>query len=55
VGHLWFADPRTRHITAHALGADGKRDLLDLVLPDERIRVPPFEAVEFDIASLWGP
>lgn len=52
VPHLWLVDPLVRSLEAYlpdgatyrALGTYGE---------NERVRVPPFEAIELELAALW--
>jgi len=55
IAHFWIANPADRTVTVQALGSDGRWVVLDVLLSDEKVRAPPFEAVELDLALLWGP
>ncbi|MCC6624776.1 MAG: Uma2 family endonuclease [Deltaproteobacteria bacterium] len=52
VGHLWLVDPAARTIEVYSLEA-ARWVVAATVGGDERVRLPPFEAVEIDLARLW--
>jgi Uma2 family endonuclease len=54
VGHVWLADPGTRVLEVYE--RRGEEWLLRLsAAGDARVRAPPFEALEIDLALLWLP
>ncbi|MBL8787097.1 MAG: Uma2 family endonuclease [Deltaproteobacteria bacterium] len=55
VTYVWFVDPTVRTVEVFAL--EGSRWVLwGTTGGDEKARLPPFEAVEVDLARLWfGP
>jgi Uma2 family endonuclease len=54
VGHVWLADPALRTLEVLAL-VDERWSLVAAFLGDEKVRAPPFEAVELELAPLWNP
>jgi hypothetical protein len=49
---VWLAHPTER--TLEVLRLDGPSYRLDGVFGgDERARIPPFDAIEFDVGALW--
>jgi Uma2 family endonuclease len=53
VSHLWLADPDRRTLEAYE-NRQGRRLLLQTLADAARVAVPPFEAVEWDLAALWA-
>jgi Uma2 family endonuclease len=53
VGHAWLADPDLRTLEAYA-NQDGRWLLLQTCAGDARVALPPFEAVEWELGSLWA-
>jgi Uma2 family endonuclease len=53
VQHLWLLDPATRTLEAYE-NDNGRWTLLGAWADDDKVRVPPFDAVEFDLSGLWG-
>jgi Uma2 family endonuclease len=53
VGHYWIADPERRVLTVYRWHAEGWLHVR-AVTPGERARLEPFEAVEFEVAVLFG-
>lgn len=53
VTHLWLIDPDLRTLEAYELRA-GRWVLLGTVDNDKTVSIPPFSAIEFSLASLWG-
>jgi Uma2 family endonuclease len=52
VTHLWFVEPLDRTLEVFAL--DGATYRLFATYADqEKIRAPPFDAIEIDLAVLW--
>jgi Uma2 family endonuclease len=54
VAHAWLLDPRARTLEAYALEGGAWRAIARHG-GGERVRVPPFDAVEIDLADLWVP
>lgn len=52
VEHLWLINPRDKSLEAFGLD-DGKWVLLSTYSDTDKVRVPPFEAMEFDLGTLW--
>lgn len=53
VKYLWLVDPITRTLEAFRL-EQGQWLLLKTFSDDDKFKVEPFEAVEFELGSLWG-
>jgi Uma2 family endonuclease len=53
VAHLWLVNPTARTVEVYRL-ADGRWLLLATHEGAQRVRAEPFEAVELDLAPLWG-
>jgi Uma2 family endonuclease len=53
VGHLWFVDPIARTLEVLALDGDSYR-LLATHADDEKVRAPPFDAIELELGVLWS-
>ncbi len=53
VAHLWLVDPDAQTVEVLRLES-GKWVVASIVGDRERVRVEPFEAVEIDLADLWG-
>ena len=54
VAHAWLLDPRARSLEAYAQEGGAWREIARHG-GGERVRVPPFDAVEIDLADLWMP
>lgn len=54
VAHLWLVDPDARTLEVYALQGDRRWLLLDTLKEDDKVRQPPFDAVEFALGSLWA-
>jgi Uma2 family endonuclease len=52
VPHVWLLDPSAKTLEALALDA-GTWRLLGAWSGDERVRVPPFDAIELELGLLW--
>ena len=52
VAHLWFVDPDTRSLAAFALRG-GRYNLIAKRSGDDPVSLPPFDAIEFNLADLW--
>jgi Uma2 family endonuclease len=54
VEHVWLLDPAAR--TLEVLARDGQQwRHLGTWADDERVRAPPFDVLELEIAALWAP
>ena len=53
VGHLWLLNPLARTLEIYRLG-DGRWVLLSTHEGDAQVRAEPFDAIELDLAALWG-
>lgn len=56
IGHLWEVDPDARTLEAFARedGPEGRWVLIAALHGDAEVRVPPFDAVGFDLGALWA-
>lgn len=54
VAHLWFVDPDARSLAAFALRG-GRYTLIGRRSGDDPVSLPPFDAIEFNLADLWPP
>ena len=52
VAHLWFLDPDARTLEAFEL-RDGLWVLPATLVDDERVSLPPFDAISFPLDALW--
>ena len=52
VSHLWFIDPDARTLEAFAL-EEGRWVLITALEGQADISVPPFDAITFELGSLW--
>lgn len=52
IPHLWLVDPELRTLETYAL-ADGRWVLLGGYQEDDKVSVPPFDAITLDLATLW--
>jgi Uma2 family endonuclease len=53
VGHLWLIDPELKTLEVYALQG-GHWLLLQTLADDAAVCAPPFEAISFNLAALWG-
>ncbi|MFP2900146.1 Uma2 family endonuclease [Corallococcus sp. 4LFB] len=53
VRHVWLMDPRTRTLEVFGL-RDGRYEVLLTHTGDAPVRAEPFDAVELDLAFIWG-
>ena len=53
VNHLWLNNPGEKTLEAYALDK-GKWVLLSTHAESDKVRVAPFEAIEFDLGGLWS-
>ncbi len=54
VAWLWFLDPDARTLEAFEL-RDGHWVLLDTLIGDAPVSLPPFDAIRFSLGDLWWP
>jgi len=54
VEHLWLVDPDARTLEVYALREERRWLLLDTLKDDDGVRQPPFDAIEFPLATLWA-
>lgn len=55
VSFAWLVDPALRTLEVFRRGSEGKWVLLDVHDGAVAVRAEPFEAVEFDLGTLWLP
>jgi Uma2 family endonuclease len=53
VPHLWLVDPLARTLEAYE-NASGRWVLLGTYADQDKVRIPPFDAVELELDGLWG-
>lgn len=53
VGHVWLLSPIQQTLEIYRLEGD-RYSLLDTHEGDAKVRAPPFEAIELDLALLWA-
>ncbi|MDD5037560.1 MAG: Uma2 family endonuclease [Methylococcaceae bacterium] len=53
VAHVWIVDPVVQTLEAFEL-REGHWLLIATLKDDDRVAVPPFDAVEFSLADLWA-
>jgi Uma2 family endonuclease len=53
VGHVWLVDPLARTLEVFLLDGPTYR-LLATYADDEKVRAPPFDAIELDLSVLWS-
>lgn len=53
VGHVWLIDPDTRVLEAYQ-NQQGKWLLIQTCAGGQRVAIPPFEAVEWELGGLWA-
>ncbi|MBN8229140.1 Uma2 family endonuclease [Corallococcus macrosporus] len=53
VRHVWLMDPRTRTLEVFSL-RDGRYEALLTHVGSAPVRAEPFDAVELDLALIWG-
>lgn len=54
VRHVWLADPSAKMLEVYTLGGGLQWRHVQMYPCDGRLRVPPFEALELDLAALFG-
>ena len=52
--HAWLVDPITRTLEAYTLGRGKRWGKAQIHEGAARVRLPPFEAIELDLSSLWA-
>lgn len=55
VKHVWLLDPNERTLEVFRLTAAGRWEVIGLHGEAEKVRAEPFDAIELDLALLWGP
>ena len=53
VQHAWLVDPRRHSLEAYRLH-DGTWATIAVYRDADRVRIPPFDAIELDLAALWA-
>jgi Uma2 family endonuclease len=53
VKHLWLVDPELRTLEAYSLNENGLWSLLVTLSNDAPVSVEPFDAISFQLDSLW--
>jgi len=53
VAHLWLVDPLEQMLDVYELKG-GQWMLVVTLKDDDRVRVAPFDAIEFSLGDLWG-
>ena len=53
VAHCWLIDPVVRTLEVYQL-KDDRWTLLVALRDDDKVRVAPFDAIEFSLGDLWG-
>ena len=53
VAHFWLIDPEVRTLEVYDL-KDSRWTLQVTLKNDDRVRVAPFDAIEFSLRDLWG-
>jgi Uma2 family endonuclease len=53
VTHFWLIDPKLQTLEVYAI-SDGRWSLLATLKDDEKVRLAPFDAIEFSLGDLWG-
>lgn len=54
VGHVWLLDQASRTIDAYRVDHAGWTRVA-IAVAGERLRAEPFDDIELDLSSLWGP
>ena len=55
VSYLWFLDPIARSLETFKLRGTTQWVLIDTLLEDASVSLPPFEAINFNLGELWSP
>jgi Uma2 family endonuclease len=53
VAHAWLIDPVGRTIEAYVLRSGRRWSVPQIFRGEDRVRLPPFDAVELELAALW--
>jgi Uma2 family endonuclease len=53
VRHAWLIDPVAQTLEVYQLGLSGRWSKPETHRGATRVRVPPFEAIELELAALW--
>ncbi len=54
VSYLWFVDPQVKSLEAYRL-CGVEWELIDKLFKNDRVSLPPFEAISFNLGDLWLP
>jgi Uma2 family endonuclease len=54
VSHVWLIDPIAKTLEVYTLDSDRRWRDVRIHEGDARVRAQPFEAIEIDLADLWG-
>jgi Uma2 family endonuclease len=54
VRHVWLVDPNARSLEVYTLGNKARWEQVRHYRENERARIPPFDAIEIDLSSLWA-
>ncbi|HET7436462.1 MAG TPA: Uma2 family endonuclease [Thermoanaerobaculia bacterium] len=55
VQYAWLVDPEAQTLEVRQLTEDGRWSEIGVYTADAVVRAVPFEEVEIDLASIWGP
>jgi Uma2 family endonuclease len=55
VGHAWLVDPVGKTLEVYTLGEGRQWRQVQVYQGEGRLRIPPFDAIEFELAALWSP
>jgi Uma2 family endonuclease len=53
IRHLWLLDPLIKTLEAYEL-REGHWSLMAVLKEDDRVRLAPFDAIEFSLSDLWA-
>ena len=53
VTNFWLIDPELQTLEVYAI-SDGRWSLLATLKDDDKVRLAPFDAIEFSLGDLWG-
>ena len=51
--HFWLIDPQLQTLEVYVIN-DGRWSLLATLKDDDKVRLAPFDAIEFSLGDLWG-
>jgi len=54
VSHLWLVDPDLKTLEVYALDEQARWALVAALKDDDPVSQPPFDAITFDLGSLWA-